>query len=306
MSIREKIARELHKPARRNFPRLKVTLKGLNDLFQADIIELIPYSRENKGFKYALTIINCFTKVGFALPLKSKQGKEVAQAIEPILKKYRPNNLQTDQGNEFFNSHVNKVLKKYNINHYHTFSEMKATIVERYNRSIKEKMWRAFSIQGNYRWLDLLPLLIKQYNNTVHRTTGMKPKDVTKKHEKTLLRRINLKKYHSSSNPKLKVNDFVRISKHKTVFKKGYLPNWTNEVFKILLVKRTKPVTYILQDSKGNVVQGGFYEHELSKSKTGNVYLVEKVLKRKGEKILVRWLGFDKKEDTWIDKKALV
>lgn len=113
-------------------------------------------------------------------------------------------------------------------------------------------------------------------------------------------------KKRKQQKPKFKVNDLVRISKHKTIFKKAYLPNWTNEVFKVLLVNRTTSITYILQDIKGNILQGGFYEPELNKSKTGDVYLVEKVLKRKGNQALVRWLGFNKSEDTWIDKKNLL
>lgn len=302
MNIREKIAKELHKPVRRNFPRLKVTLKGIDDLFQGDLVEMLPYSRENKGYRYILTLINCFSKLGFAIPLKTKQGKEVALALEPIFKQHKTANFQTDQGKEFFNSHVRTMLRKYNINHYATFSDLKASIVERYNKSLKNSLYKAFTINGKYKWLDLLPVIVKKYNNTKHRTTGMKPKDVTKKHEHLILGRINVKKSITKHIPKFKVNDFVRISKHKTIFKKGYLPNWTNEVFRILLVKHTTPVTYMLQDSKGNIVQGGFYEQELSKTETGNVYLVEKVLKRKGDKVLVRWLGFDKKDDTWIDK----
>jgi hypothetical protein len=195
-------------------------------------------------------------------------------------------------------------MNKYNINHYATYSDLKASIVERFNRTVKQKLWRSFTVNGNYKWLDTLPLIIKEYNNTIHRTIKMKPKDVTKKHEQAILARVNIKQ--RKLVPKYKVNDLVRISKHKTVFKKGYLPNWTNEVFKVLLVNRTTPITYTLQDMKGNVLLGGFYESELNRSKTGDVYLVEKVLKRRGNKALVRWLGFDKREDNWIDIKNLL
>src|SRR5204863_31899 len=98
----------------------------------------------------------------------------------------------------------------------------------------------------------------------------------------------------------------VRISKNKKVFKKGYLPNWTNETFKLYAIKPTRPVTYILQDSKGEILKGGFYAEEISKSKTGDVYFVEKVLQRKGSKLLVRWKGYDSSHDSWIDSKDLV
>lgn len=107
--------------------------------------------------------------------------------------------------------------------------------------------------------------------------------------------------------PKIfKVNDKVRISKYKGVFSKKYLPNWTNEVFTVYKVQPTIPETYILKDNKGNLLQGAFYGHEMLKSTVGDVYLVEKVLQRKKDKVKVRWLGFDKTEDSWIPIKDLV
>ena len=297
------IAKELHRPARRNYVRRKVTLKGIKDLFQADLCEMLPHAKINKGMRYILTMINCFTKFAFAVPLKNKSGPEVARALEPILKKHKMKNFQTDQGKEFFNSHIKKLMVKYGINHYATFSDMKASIVERLNRTLKERMYKEFTAQGTYQWLTILPRIVKAYNNSVHRTIGMKPKDVKQKHVKTILARLagNTK----PTTPKYTVDDQVRISKYKRLFKKGYLPNWTNEVFKIYAIKPTKPPTYILQDSSGEILKGGFYEHELSKSKTGNVYLVEKILKRKGDKVLVRWFGFDKTHDSWLHKNDL-
>lgn len=300
----EAVAAELHKPARRKYSRRKVTLKGIHDLYQADLVEMIPYADENKGMKYILTMINCFTKFAFAVPLKTKTGVDTARALEPILRKNKMKHFQTDQGKEWFNTHVKKLMVKYGINHYATFSDLKASIVERLNRTLKERMWRMFTASGKYEWLSILPEIVKAYNNTVHRTIGMKPKEVKRKHEKTILARLTTKP--SVVKPKFNVNDEVRISKYKKVFKKGYLPNWTNEVFRVYAVKPTTPVTYVLQDKKGQLLHGGFYEQEIKRSKTGDVYLVEKVLKRKGNKLLVRWAGFDKTSDTWVDKNDIV
>jgi ribulose bisphosphate carboxylase small subunit len=305
MDTREAIAAELHRSARRSYARRKVILKGLKDLYQEDLVEMIPYARVNKGFKYIMTIINCFSKVAFAVPLKSKTGKDVAQALEPILSKHKFTNFQTDFGKEFFNSHVNLLMDKYKINHYATYSDLKASIVERLNRTLKSKMWKTFTVKGSYEWLSILPKILKEYNNSVHRTIGMKPKDVRQKHVKEILARM-YGKSKQSCKAKFKVNDKVRISKYKRTFQKGYLPNWTNEVFTVVLVKHTNPTTYLLQDSKGDILKGGFYEQELSKSKTGDVYLVEKVLRKKGNKVLVRWAGFDKTSDSWVDKRHIL
>lgn len=223
--------------------------------------------------------------------------------------------LQTDQGKEFYNKQVGALMKKYGINLYSTFSDLKAVIIERFNRTLKEKMYKKFTEKGTYEWVSLLPSLVKQYNNSVHRTIKMKPKDVTQKHVKTILELLNKGGTVKNNNnyyykkyvkPKFSVNDRVRISKFKRIFTKGYLPNWTNEVFTIYAVKPTKPITYVLEDSNGEILKGGFYAEELSKSNTENVYLVEKILKRRGNKVLVRWLNFDKKADSWIDASEIV
>ena len=250
-------------------------------------------------------MINCLTKFAFAVPVKDKSGPEVAKALEPILAKHKMKNFQTDQGTEYFNKHVNQLMKKYNINHYHTFSELKASIVERLNKTLKSKMYKLFTARGSYEWLSILPEIIKSYNNTKHRTIGMKPKDVRQKHVKAILNRIN-KSQTVKKKQKFNLGDTVRISKAKRTFKKGYLPNWTNEVFTIYAIKPTRPVTYILKDHNGQILKGGFYSEEIAKSKTGNVYLVQKILKRKGNKVLVRWRGFDSKSDSWISAKDLV
>src|SRR5215468_11628681 len=102
MSIKENIAHELHKPARKSFPRRKVKILGIGDLLQADLVEMIPYSKENKGYKYLLTLIDCFSKKAYAAPVKDKTAKNVKSAMESILPD-NVKNLQTDEGKEFFN-----------------------------------------------------------------------------------------------------------------------------------------------------------------------------------------------------------
>lgn len=309
--LKEKIINELHKPARIKFPRRNTVIKGINDLYQADLIEMRPHSRINKGFKYILTIINCFTKVADALPLKDKTGKSVTQAMEIAIKrdKNKIKHLQTDDGTEYFNTNFAQLMKKYKINHYSTNSEKKAAIVERFNRTLKGALYKQFSKRGSYVWYDVLPQLINDYNNRFHRTIGMKPNKVNRKNAKDVLKRIkkNTKPKVEKMQPrKFNVRDKVRISKYKGVFTKKYLPNWTNEVFTVYKVQPTVPETYILKDNKGNLLQGAFYGHEMLKSTVGDVYLVEKVLQRKKDAVKVRWLGFNKTEDSWIPIKDLV
>ncbi|RZF31937.1 hypothetical protein LSTR_LSTR011534 [Laodelphax striatellus] len=184
------IARELHRPGRRNFPTRMVTVKGLDDLYQADLVEMIPYARQNKGYRYIITIINCLSKFALAIPIKSKSADDVVKAMHPILAQYPMKHLQTDDGKEWFNSKFQQLVQQYGINHYSTFSDKKASIVERFNRTLKHLMWVKFTERGTYRWTDILTSLVKEYKCRVHRTIGMRPADVEKVHEKLLLSKL--------------------------------------------------------------------------------------------------------------------
>lgn len=302
-STKKQIVEELHKPARINFSRRRVIVKGLDDLHQADLVEMIPYAKENKGYRYILVIIDVFSKYVWAEPVKSKSSTDIVKATTKILAEKRiPKNLQTDQGKEFFNKDFKNLMKKYEINHYSVFSSKKACVVERVNRTLKSIMWKNFSLQGSHKWLDLLPKVVETYNNSKHRTIGRKPIEVNKSNEKDILRDVyNHIKMIDISSAKFKVGDHVRISKYRSIFNKGYTPNWTNEIFTIAKVKLTNPITYLLKDASAELIKGGFYDLELQKVKHPDIYLVERVLKKKSNKVFVKWLGFPNTHNSWID-----
>lgn len=161
-AVRKTIAMELHRPVRRNFLRRAVEIKGLHDLYQADLVKIIPHAKSNKGYKFMMTVINAFSKFAFAVPLKTKTGVDVARAHEPILAANKMKYLQTDNGKEYYNSVVQALLNRYGVKHYSTYSEKKASIVERFNRTLKIRVYRTFSEQGHYQWLTLLPDLVKR------------------------------------------------------------------------------------------------------------------------------------------------
>lgn len=304
---KEILVNELHRQARKNFKRRRFIQRGILDTWQIDLVEMIPYAKFNKGYKYMLTVIDVFSKYAHALPVKSKSGVDVTNVFKRIIelnKNKYPKNLHTDQGKEFYNFNFKNLMTELNINHYHTHSNMKASIVERFNRTLKNKMWKKFSLQGNYKWINILDELIKDYNNSYHRSIRMAPKSVNKRNEKILLNTVynNLKTFKKG---KYKINDFVRISKYKNVFEKGYTPNWSSEVFKVNKIFITNPITYQLEDLNGNIIKGGFYEEELMMTKTSNIYLIEKIIKRSGNKLFVKWLGFGKEYNSWVNKKDL-
>jgi hypothetical protein len=138
-------------------------------------------------------------------------------------------------------------------------------------------MWKRFSFQGSHEWLSILSSLIHEYNNTVHRTIKMKPSNVKPSNEAKLLKTVynRLKIFKKG---KFKVGEHVRIIKYKAIFDKGYEPNWSTEIFKIVKIQITNPVTYLLEDYQGDQISGGFYEFELQKVNDSQAYLVEKIL----------------------------
>ena len=167
-------------------------------------------------------------------------------------------------------------------------------------------MWIQFSLQGNYKWVDIVSTLASKYNDSKHRTIGIKPKDVTATDGEVLLQRFyKQKKKMLPRRPKFKICDKVRVSEFKNVFEKGYTPNWTTEIFMVYRVMSTNPVTYKLNDYQGQSIAGGFYEQDLLKVKYPDIYLVQKVLKKHGNKIYVKWFGFDSSRNSWIAKSDI-
>ncbi|XP_024878631.1 uncharacterized protein LOC112458992 [Temnothorax curvispinosus] len=133
----------------------------------------------------------------------------------------------------------------------------------------------------------------------------MRPVDVTPAIAERLLATVVYSAIKIAGPEKFKMSDSVRVSKYKTIFEKGYTPNWT-EVFKIDKVQHTNPVTYLLEDYRGKSVAGAFYEYELHRATYPDVYLVEKVLRRRGDEVYVKWLGFDGSNNSWIHKDNVI
>lgn len=300
--VKRQIVNEIHRYARKNFERRKTDMIGIADTYQIDLVEMIPYARSNHDFKYILTAIDIFSKFAWAVPIKTKKGKDVTRAMSSILDTSPvPRNIHSDMGKEFYNAEFQQLMQRYGINHYSTFSTKKAAIVERFNRTLKNKMWRELHYNGSYKWIDLLDDIIDIYNHTKHRTIKMRPCDVNSDNEKDLLHSVYIYKNMLPLKHQFKVGDFVRISKYRSVFQKGYEPQWTTEIFSIAKVRATNPVTYLLRDYQGNEIEGGFYGPELQKVKYKDAYLVEKIVKKRGNRIFVKWLGFKDDHNSWID-----
>lgn len=306
---KKQIVEEIFKPARKHFKRRKTVILGFDDIWQSDLADLKAYSRDNRNHKFILFVIDCFSKYVWARALKSKTADEIEKNMASIFEEGRvPKNLQTDAGKEFYNSKFKKLMQKYKINHYSTYSVMKAAMAERVIRTIKTKLFKYFTLNATYNWIDVLAEIIREYNSTLHHTTGKRPVDITEDNAsfidayRKMSKNVKATTFNANKdrriNPKFKKGDIVRISKMKCLFEKGYTPNWSTELFKITKVNKTDPTTYLIEDSNRQPIKGCFYEEELQKTNYPEIYLVEKVIRRKGNKLLVKWLGLDSKE--WI------
>lgn len=307
MSEEQKIlAYELHKPSRKRFQTRRTITTFKNDLWQADLVQMDKLSKFNKGFKYYLAVLDTFSKVGYAEPLKTKNMTEVAEAFKKILKQssVSPKNLQTDQGLEFFNKTFKQLTDKHIINHYHTFTDKKAAIVERWNRTIKSELYKKFTELNTLNWIDILQRVVEEYNNKKHSTIAMAPNKVNDSNSNLVRQRLDVSKT-SIAKPKFTIGDWVRISKYKNIFEKGYIMNWTEELYQVVKVKNTVPKTYELQDELGSPVLGSFYELEMQKSKIPDYFRIEKILQKKKNKdgsieLKVTKKGHDQKKFYWI------
>ena len=250
-------------------------------------------------------VLDVFSKYGWIVPLKDKKGETVSNAFKSIFKEARkPEYLWTDKGKE----HVKDLLEKYKITLYSTENEEKSSVCERWNRTIKTKMWKQFTIQGNTKYIDILPKILKQYNNTKHSSIKMTPTEASKKkNEVTVYYNLYGDTETLSSQPKFKVGDRVRISKYKrTTFDKGYTPNWTEEIFIIDKIQYTNPITYKIKDLNNEEIRGSFYEAELLKTKQ-EVFRIDKIIRRdyKRKQALVKWKGYSDDFNSWIPIKDL-
>ena len=232
--------------------------------------------------------------------MKDKKGVSIVNAFQKILNDsaQKLNEILVDKGSGFYNNHFKKWLKD-NIEMYTIHSDGKSVVAERFIRTLKTKISKYMTSISKNVYINKLDDIVNEYNNIYHKTIKMKPIDL--KHNT----HIDFNKEVNDKDPNFKVDDHVRISKYKNIFAKGYTPNWSEEVFMIKKAKNTVPWTYVISDLKGEEITGTFYEKELQKTNQQE-FRIEKVIKKKGDKLYVKWKGYDSSFNSWIDKKDLI
>ena len=238
-------------------------------------------SKYNKGIRFLLCVYDIFSKYAWVVPLKDKKGISIVKVFQSILKQSnrKPNKIWVDKGSELYNAYFKKWLQDNDIVMYSTHNEGKSVVAERFIRTLKGKIYKYMTSISKNVYIDKLDDIVDEYNNTYHTTIKMKPTDVK---DNTY---INADKEINNKDPKFKVGDHVRISKYKNIFAKGYMPNWSEEVFVIKKVKNTVPWTYVINDLNGEEIIGTFYEKEVQKTNQEE-FRIEKVIRRKGDKLM--------------------
>lgn len=233
------------------------------DIYQMDLLDMSKFAKYNKNYAYILSVIDVYSRYGWAIPLKTKEAEGVKNALSEIFKSAPPTNLTSDNGKEFKNNILQSYLKDNGINQYFADpgDHNRLGIIERFNRTIRIFCERVFALNNNWNWIDYIDKLTKTYNNIPHAITKQTPAEVFsgKKYPKN---RVNF----SISN--LNVNDYVRVKTPKNIFAKGTAPKWSREVYQIVATVGRKYKLDGFEDKR-------FAESDLQKvTKSTNINIV--------------------------------
>ena len=223
------------KPTKKNFPTNKTIIKSIDDTWSSDLLDMNDYGiKNNKSYRYILVVIDNFSKLGWTIPLKNKFVQSITDAFSQVVKTSgrKPHLLETDDGKEYVNKIFNEFLNNNNIKRYSRKTTFGAVIAERFNKTIRNLLKKPVFEKGKADWLSDLPSVIKQYNNTVHSSTKMKPIDASKKSNEKLVY-SNLQDQRDKQHPKYRLGQLIRTADIRRVFSRGDSTNWSNKLYTI-------------------------------------------------------------------------
>jgi hypothetical protein len=259
-----------HKPVKR-YKTLKTISAGLDVDHQIDLADVRRIKESNKGHSYILTCIDVLSKYGWAFPVKDKRAATVAKAYKKIIDEGRkPWRVFSDKGREF-KGEFGQLLKDNDIMYITTENpNVKASLAERFNRTLKTRLYKYFTKSNTTHWLKILPKIVKAYNHSINRMTGMRPVDVTHKNDQLVYKRLygeslRMRTRNQSKEGKFNVGDLVRIEEERGAFFRGYTPNFSKEIFVVSEKQKRDQIVYKLKDLKSEDLTSIFYEPELSK-----------------------------------------
>jgi len=255
----------LHFPANKKIPRRFVYVPSINNQFGMDLIDIQKYSKSNYGKRYILAVVSFFSKMAWIEPIKDKTMVQVRDALERILTRagVKPAYLQSDDGTEFMGSAMKKYCQDNNINQFTTNSPLKVTYVERYIRSIRQRIQRYMTHNKTKRFVHKLRDFEKGYQNSYHRAIGTTPSLVNQENESEIWDRLYSGKRRKKSLNQLKVGSKVNIKLAKSTFTKGYEVNFEDSEYEVEQVMPTNPTTYKVKAVDGTILERRFYRQEL-------------------------------------------
>ena len=299
---------QLHKPVIKRFKRRK-TIANFQEQIQADLVDLNHISKDNNSFRYLITAVDVFSKKGWVEPIKRKDTKSVVDGFEKILQsmKFTPRIFHSDQGKEFVNSSFQAMLKRYNIEYFTSKdASIKCALVERFNRTILNKIYKFLTKNNTHRYLEILPNILAGYNLTPHSSHGLPPAKITHLNKEIVwLKLFNNRAISYDKKKDFNKGDYVRIANRSKTFTKSYKPQWSREVFRINKLNHTDPITYVLEDLAAEIIDGDFYSQELTKTSLPTNFDIESILDKKPGIFLVKWLGYPKKFNSWVSSKSI-
>ena len=261
------------KPPKKKYATNKTDVYFIDDIWSLDILDLKDYGPENnRGYRYVLIIIDNFSKFGWTIPLKNKNAQTIKDSFENILKisKRKPNLIESDRGKEFYNNNFQIFLNKNNIKLYSRNSSFGAVFAERFNRTIRDLLKKIVFENGDGNWIDVLPTITKQYNNKVHSSTKLSPKDASLKKNEGLVYK-NLLDKRKKVKPKYEIGDLVRTADLKKTFSKGDTTNWSYKLYKITEIINDTIPSYRLDNLKERYNESLLKKTELSMKENDNV-----------------------------------
>ena len=318
--LESKAAYSLHANARKVWPRNKVMVYAPGYQFACDLIVIDKrvIVKQNRGYRYILSVLDNFSRRAVTQPLKQKSGVATADALRIIIPKLRklqpPYGMSSDLGKEFYNQDVKKVFRDNDFHMFESSGETHTPIVERFNRTLQNILYRHFDTNNTFNWVDHIEHLTKGYNNTVHRSLGVSPNNVDLNNYNQIFRRLNSKYLQSGrKKPKLKVDDMVRLNILHSVFGKSYEETFSYQVYFVDSV--TYPdggiyPMYKIRDLRGKMLPSRYYYHELKKIPKDTFlnnyeFPIEKVLDRRDDQLLVKFHGYDNSYNQWLPAKSI-
>ena len=303
-----------HGPVRKNFPRKKIVTRGINDIWDADLMDMKGLEKDNDGFKYIGIFIDIFSRKLYAIPMKDKTTTATKEAFKEALRKAGdgiPNKFRSDDGKEFVGKEMKDYLADKEIYQQVARNDTKANYAERVIRTLKKKIYRFLYAKKTRRYIDELDSLVEGYNRSKHSTLGQAPSSVTKQNEKYVWAHQYIPKYRSKKRRtkirfKFNEGDIVRINQYRYAFYRGFGQTFSEKLFKIRHRFKGIPVTYMLEEWNGTKVPGLFYEPQLvlvTGKSDDSEFRIEKILKertRNGKKeVLIKWQGYPDSYNSW-------